>query len=88
MFQKCVSKSESRQPLDKNDDDVTDFLEPPHTRHSHPTLPPHTTYIHPTAAPHTTAQILTTVKIRYVDVLAIFMNSYHAKLEVSGNSCS
>lgn len=53
-----------------------------------PPLPPHTTYIHPTAAPHTTAQILTTVKIRYVDVLAIFMNSYHAKLEVSGNSCS
>lgn len=41
MFQKCVSKSESRQPLDKNDDDVTDSSAT-HTAHSE--LPPNQIY--------------------------------------------
>lgn len=47
MFQKCVSKSESRQPLDKNDDDVTDSSAT-HTAHSE--LPPNKMYPPP---PHT-----------------------------------
>jgi hypothetical protein len=67
MFQKCVSKSESRQPLDKNDDDVTDSYTSLH--HTHPThtalseLPPKN-YL-PQTTPHTQQILRQIYKIRY-----------------------
>lgn len=77
MFQKCVSKSESRQPLDKNDDDVTDSSAT-HTAHSE--HPPNQIY---PPQPHTghTRQILRQIYkiIRCPVLLQITLNSGTSK---------